>query len=158
MTSGATGQVYGSHYTNHFISGWQSNLNTPGALQVKYLNELFGSLSWWNLVPDQTHQVVTSGYGSYNGGNGNLPAANYCTTAWATDGSLAVVYNPAGSALTVNLAKFSRPVAARWYDPSNGTYASISGSPFANSGSQVFPTPGTNHDGNLDWVLLLQAN
>jgi hypothetical protein len=158
MTSGATGQLYGSTFTNHFISGWKSNLNTPGALEVKYVAQLFASLPWSNLVPDQTHQIVTSGFGTYNGGNGNLPAANYCTTAWVTDGSLAVIYDPAGNALTVNLAKFSRPVTVRWYDPSNGTYTSISGSPFANTGLHVFPTPGTNHDGNSDWVLVLQAN
>jgi hypothetical protein len=156
MTSGATGQFYGSHYTNHFVSGWQSNMNTPGALEIVHLTQFFGSLPWWNLVPDQTHQIVTSGYGTPNGSNGNLPVANYVTTAWVTDGSLAVVYDPAGNALTVNLAKFSGPVTARWYDPSNGTYTAISGSPFANSGSHVFSTPGSNHDGNTDWVLLLE--
>jgi hypothetical protein len=156
MTSGATGQLYGSHYTNHFLPGWKLNMNTPGALEIKYLMQLFGSLPWWNLVPDQTHQIVTSGYGTYNGSSGNLPASHYSTTAWVTDGSLAVVYDPAGNALTVNLAKFSGPATARWYDPSNGTYTSITGSPFANSGSHVFSTPGTNHDGQSDWVLVLQ--
>jgi hypothetical protein len=156
MTSGATGQFYGSRYTNHFNSGWQSNMNTPGALETAYVTQLFGSLPWWNLVPDQTHQIVTSGFGTYNGSNGNLTAANYSTTAWVTDGSLAVIYDPAGNALTVNLTKFSGPVTARWYDPSNGAYTSITGSPFANSGSHVFSTPGTNHDGQSDWVLVLE--
>jgi uncharacterized protein DUF4038/collagenase-like protein with putative collagen-binding domain len=156
MTSGATGQFYGSHYTNHFNSGWQSNMNTPGALEIVYLTQLFRSLPWWNLVPDQTHQIVTAGYGRYNGSNGNLPAANYATTVWVPDGSLAVVYDPAGSALTVNLAKFTGPVTARWYDPSTGTYTAIAGSPFANSGSHVFSTPGLNKDGQSDWVLVLQ--
>jgi hypothetical protein len=156
MTSGATGQFYGSSYTNHFLSGWQTHLNTPGALEIKYVAQLFGSLPWWNLVPDQTHQIVTSGFGTYNSDNANLTASNYATTAWVTDGSLAVVYDPAGNALTVNLAKFSGPVTARWYDPSNGTFTAITGSPFANSGSHVFSTPGANHDGNPDWVLVLQ--
>jgi len=156
MTSGATGQFYGSHYTNHFNSGWQANMNTPGALEIVYLTQLFRSLPWWNLVPDQTHQIVTAGYGTPNGSSGNLPAANYSTTVWAPDGSLAVVYDPAGNALTVNLAKFSGPVTARWYDPSNGTYTPIAGSPFANGGSQVFSTPGQNHDGQSDWVLVLE--
>jgi len=156
MTSGATGQFYGSSYTNHFNSGWQTNMNTPGALEMKYIRQLLTTLPWQNLVPDQTHQIVTSGFGTYNAGNGNLPTANYATTAWVTDGSLAVVYDPAGNALTVNLAKFSGPVTARWYDPSNGTYTAIAGSPFANSGSHVFSTPGANHDANPDWVLVLQ--
>jgi hypothetical protein len=156
MTSGATGQFYGAHSTNHFLTGWQTNMNTPGALEIVYLTQLFRSLPWWNLVPDQTHQIVTAGFGTYNGSDGNLPAANYSTTAWVPDGSLAVVYDPAGNALTVNLAMFSGPVTARWYDPSNGTYTSIAGSPFANSGSHVFSTPGKNNDGQSDWVLVLE--
>jgi len=156
MTSGATGQFYGSYYTNHFNSGWQTKMNSPGALEIVYLTQLFRSLPWWNLVPDQTHQVVTAGYGTYNGSNGNLPASNYSTTAWVPDGSLAVIYDPAGNALTVNLAKFSGPVTAGWYDPSNGTYTSIAGSPFANAGSHVFSTPGKNHDAQSDWVLVLE--
>ncbi len=158
MTSGATGQLYGSHYTNHFISGWQTNMATPGALQTAYVAKLFGSYPWWNLVPDQTHQIVTSGYGTYNGSNGNLTFANYVTAAWVPDGSLAIVYDPAGSSLTVNLAKFNAPVTAGWYDPSNGTFTVIAGSPFANSGTYQLVPKGLNNDGEKDWVLVLEVN
>ena len=34
MLSGATGQIYGNHYTWTFTSGWQSNLDTPGVAQL----------------------------------------------------------------------------------------------------------------------------
>jgi hypothetical protein len=70
---------------------------------------------------------------------------------------LALTYCPNASTLTVNLAKFSGPVTAQWYDPSNGTYTAISGSPFPNSGTQDFITPGNNHDGDPDWVLAMSA-
>ena len=40
----------------------------------------FLTASWWNLVPDATHTVVTAGYGTYNGSNMNLTTATYCTT------------------------------------------------------------------------------
>ena len=162
MTSGAVGQLYGSHYT-WTLSGplggqdWWQYLDSPGALELANLNKFFRSIPWWKLVPDQTHQIVTAGYGTYNGGNLNLTTANYATTAWIPDGSLAIVYDPAGSTLTVNLGAFTSAVLAQWYDPSNGTYTTITGSPFPNSGSMNFSTPGSNNDGQTDWVLRLTA-
>jgi fibronectin type 3 domain-containing protein len=158
MLSGGTGQIYGNHYTWTFIPGWQSFLNSPGALEIQYINQLFGSVSWWQLVPDSTHQVVTAGYGTYDGSNQNLTTATYCTTSWITSGSLALTYCPNPSRLTVDLAQFSGPVTAQWYDPSNGTYTAVPGAPFPNSGNQDFTTPGNNHDGDPDWVLVLKGS
>ena len=158
MTSGATGQLYGNKYIWPFASGWQNFLGSPGTLELAYVNKLFHSIPWWNLVPDQSHQIVIAGFGTYNSGNGNLPIADYVTTAWVPDGSLAIIYDPAGNALTVNLAKFSQPVTAAWYDPSNGTFNTIAGSPFPNSGTQQFTPLGTNIDGDRDWVLVLEVN
>src|SRR5215468_9406094 len=34
MLSGATGQLYGNHYTWTFESEWEQNLNTPGIRQL----------------------------------------------------------------------------------------------------------------------------
>lgn len=110
------------------------------------------------LGPGPTHQVVTSGFGTYSAGSLDLPLSNYTTTAWITDGSASVSCDPAGSPLTVNLAKFHLPVTAAWYDLSYGTCAEVTGSPFANSGLKVFTTPGLNHDNDTNWVLLLQAH
>jgi hypothetical protein len=157
-TSGATGQFYGSYYTNYFNTGWKTDMATPGALQTSFLARLLSSYSWWNLVPDQTHQIITAGYGTYNGSKGSLPLANYVTTAGVPDGSLANAYDPAGNSLTVNLAKFNAPVTAGWYDPSNGTFAVIAGSPFANSGTYQFVPKGLNNGGDKDWVLVLEVN
>ncbi|PYT48078.1 MAG: hypothetical protein DMG44_16195 [Acidobacteria bacterium] len=158
MTSGACGQLYGNHYTWTFLPGWQNFLDSPGTLELAYWTKLFNSIPWWNLVPDQSHQIVTSGYGTYNGSNGNLPNADYVTTAWITDGSLAIVYDPAGNTLTVNLQKFNQSVTAAWYDPSNGIFTPISGSPFPNSGTIQLTPPGKNHDGDSDWVLVLTTS
>jgi hypothetical protein len=72
-----------------------------------------------------------------------------------TTGSFALAYCPNEATLTVNLAEFSGPVKAQWYDPSNGTYTAIAGSPFSNSGTQNFTSPGNNHDGDPDWVLYI---
>ena len=53
--------------------------------------------------------------------------------------------------------QFCGPVTARWYDPTSAHVPNISGSPFPNSGSHNFATPGNNSAGDPDWVLLLQA-
>src|SRR5262245_44414606 len=41
LLSGATGQLYGNHYTWPFLSGWQNNLDTPGSTQMGYTKALF---------------------------------------------------------------------------------------------------------------------
>ena len=157
MTSGATGQFYGNHYTWAFITGWKSYLDSPGALEIQYLVNFFKSHQWWNLVPDTTHQVVTAGYGTYTGSELNIENSDYCTVAWLTNGTHAVAYCPTTTTLTVDLSKLSGKIFAWWYDPSNGTYSLIPGSPFTNVGMHNFATPGANHDGNKDWVLSLDT-
>jgi hypothetical protein len=161
LLSGATGQLYGNHYTWQFIcpqrddsgnciGGWKDELNTPGQQQMAYVKALFESRRWYDLVPDQTHTVVTDGLGTYG-------TADYVTAARTPDGTLAMAYVPSSRTLTVDLSSFSGPVTARWYDPTAGTYTSIPGSPYANIGSQQFSTPGTNAGGDDDWVLVLEV-
>ena len=156
MLSGGFGQFYGNHYT--VTSTWPSdgNLDTPGVTELAFFRNLFSAYSWWSLVPDQSHAFVTGGYGTYNGSDGNIPNATYCTTAFSADGSLAMTYCPTNTTLTVNMAAMAGAATAQWYDPSNGSYLPISGSPFANSGTHQFTTPGKNHAGDGDWVLVLK--
>ncbi len=158
MTSGGAGHVWGNTHVNHSdltSPTWQSQLNTPATAQVALLTNLFNKYQWWTLVPDVSHQVVTGGFGTANPNNENLYNASYATTAWS--GSLAITYTPISTTLTVNMANFSKPMAASWYDPTTGNSTAIAGGPFANSGAQSFTTPGTAHsDGTNDWVLVLQ--
>jgi hypothetical protein len=58
----------------------------------------------------------------------------------------------------VNLASLKAPASAKWFDPTNGAYTSIAGQPFPNSGSKQFTPPDKNHDGDSDWMLLLDAS
>jgi chitodextrinase len=161
LFSGGTSQLYGNRYTWTFngpkgASNWQSFLDSPGAMQIQYFNALLQGLSWWNMVPDSTHVVVTAGYGNYDASNLNLTTNTFSPTAWVIDGSLAMTYDVTGAALTVNMAQFKSAVTARWYDPTNGTYTPITGSPFANNGTMVFTPPGRNSTGDPDWILVLQ--
>jgi hypothetical protein len=162
MTSGACGQLYGNHYTWTFdgpqgSSNWKSFLDSPGTAELAYWSKLFESVPWWKLVPDTQKKIVTAGYGTYAGTNGNLPNATYVTTAYDPGGSVAVIYDVAGAALTVDLTQLKGPVTAAWYDPSQAVSSPVAGSPFPNSGSHVFTTPGKNHDGQADWVLVLTS-
>jgi hypothetical protein len=80
------------------------------------------------------------------------------TAAKTPDGTLAVVYTPVGHTLTVALNNFSNRVTAHWYDPNANTFTGISGSPFPNTRTHNFTTPGNNGAGDGDWVLLLEAS
>ena len=156
MLSGATGQLYGNHYTWTFISGWQQNLNTPGVKQLKYMKKLFAPRQWWSLVPDQTHTVVIAGYGTF-ADSGSIHDNDYVTTARVPDGSLVMAFCPTTTTITVDMTQMKGQTTARWFDPSNNTFTTIQGSPFGNTGTHDFTAPGKNGDGNLDWVLVLES-
>ncbi|HVP10013.1 MAG TPA: DUF4038 domain-containing protein [Phycisphaerae bacterium] len=156
ILSGATGQLYGNHYTWTFTGGWESHLDTPGAIQMAYLKALFEPRAWCNLIPDQDHTLVTAGNGTFSS-SGYVEDNSYLTAARTADGTLAMAYMPTIRDITVNLAEMSAPVTARWYDPTNGLFAPIAGSPFPNSGSHVFSPPGNNGDGDGDWLLVLET-
>jgi chitodextrinase len=55
------------------------------------------------------------------------------------------------------MTKLAAPAQAWWYDPTNGTFAAIPGSPFANAGTHTFTPSGSHGDGSADWVLVLEA-
>src|SRR5206468_7153755 len=138
-------------------SGWQNSIDTPGVRQLGFLRGLLAARRWYDLVPDQDQSVVTAGYGTYTASNGDVNTDTYATTARIPDGTLVMTYMPTLRSITVNMAKLAATATARWFDPSNGAFVSIAGSPFANSGSRSFTPPGNNADGDDDWVLVLEA-
>ena len=83
--------------------------------------------------------------------------SDYLTAAQTPDGKLVMAYMPSTRTVTVDMTKLAGPVTARWYDPSNGVYTPIRGSPFTNTGSRQFTPTGRNSDGDGDWVLVLEA-
>jgi hypothetical protein len=116
---------------------------------MAYLPTLLNGRAWWTLVPDINHTVLTAGVSS---------GTDQAATARASDGSFVLAYLPSARSVTVNLAQLSGPnVNARWYDPANGTYTSIAGSPFAASGSRGFSPAASNSSGFGDWVLVLES-
>jgi hypothetical protein len=160
LLSGACGYVFGNAYVWPLADGWEQNLDTTGVREFGYCQDLFSSLPWPSLVPDQTHLLVTSGYGTF--WSGGTPSAgisqnDYATAASTPDGKLALVYVPTSRTITVDLTRLSGAVTARWYDPTAGSYQSIAGSPFPNSASHAFAVPGVHADGASDWILVLEV-
>jgi hypothetical protein len=131
-------------------SAWPNWLNSAGSMGMMHAKNLFTSKAWTDLVPDFSHTTLTAGYGS-------LGQADYVAAARTSNGNLLLAYTPSVKALTVDMARFTSTVTARWYDPTNGNYSNISGSPFANSGSRQFTPAGNNAAGAGDWVLVLEA-
>jgi Protein of unknown function (DUF4038)/Putative collagen-binding domain of a collagenase len=158
LTAGAlAGHMYGSYWIDRFDAAWQSHLNTQCVRELGYFNAFTTSVAWYNLVPDQNHSLVTAGYGIFNDNNVHLSQVDFVTAAKSADGSLAVIYTPVAHTMTVAMNNFIGPVTAKWFDPTNNTFTTVSGSPFPNVGTHNFTTPGNNSAGAPDWVLLLQA-
>jgi hypothetical protein len=120
-----------------------------------YFKNFLNSIRWYDLVPDQSHTFLTAGYGTFSD-SGHVGDNNYAAGLRTRDGTLGVVYTPVSHTLTIAMSGFAGPVTARWYDPTADMFTNISGSPFPNSGSHNFTTPGNNSAGDPDWVLLLQ--
>jgi len=164
MLSGAVGQLYGNHYTWTFLPDWQKFLDSPGIVQLGYMENLFGARKWYDLAPDQTHGFVTAGYGSFvsnsppaTASSGRFGGNDYVTAALTADGSLGMAYLPQGGTITVAMSKLRNPITARWFDPSANTFTAIAGSPFSNAGTQRFTPPGHNSAGDRDWVMVLET-
>lgn len=154
--SGTTGQLYGSAYSWRLQGDWKDNLDTIGILELSWVNELMSTRAWYNLVPDRKHQVLKRGYGTFSQDD-PIPDDTYATAAATPDGTLAMAYLPDIRRVTIDMSKFSGPVTARWFDPTNNTASVISGSPFLNTGTQRFTPSGPNSAGDEDWVLLLEV-
>jgi len=147
--SGGTGHVTGNNPIWYFGTGWQTALSSRASITLPHLRSLIDSLAWWTLLPDTNNTFLTAGAGA---------GVSRAVAARASTGSFALAYTPSVRALTFNLAQLAGPnVRARWYDPTNGSYVTVAGSPFPASGSQVFTPTGNNSSGFGDWALVLDS-
>jgi Protein of unknown function (DUF4038)/Putative collagen-binding domain of a collagenase len=158
VLSGAAGQIFGNNPIWHFDSGglypapvtWQEALSSRGAQSMTHLHDLLTSLPWWQLEPDRSGAFLTAGL---KGGSERAVAAR------SADHSFALIYLPSSRVITVDLRQLAGPcVSARWYDPADGQFLTVAGSPVDASGPREFGGDlGRNSSGFEDWVLLLRS-
>ena len=149
------GYIAGNGYVWPFVDPWKKHLDTPGAMDMQRLNGFIRSIPWWELVPSGLggmRTLITSG-----GGTDTDP--NYVAAAATPSGTLFVAYLPPTheKTITVNTVGMGKSLVASWFDPTNGKYSNIPGSPFANSGEIKFTQENTNSRGDKDWVLVLSS-
>lgn len=154
--SGAAGQIFGNNPIWHFDgpgihpapNEWRQAMRGTGSKSMKFLRKLFDSFKWHNLVPDVDGSLLVSGVGS---------GETRAVAALDKKKKFALVYIPTSRSVTIDLDAFAgSAIVARWYDPSNGKYKAVSGSPFDSQGSKSFLTPGNNSSGSGDWVLVFK--
>jgi hypothetical protein len=151
ILGGATGQLMGINPVWSFASGWQRALDSPGAVTLRHLRDLFAARPWWTLEPDSNGTLLTGGRGF---GSEDAAAA-----AVSTDGSFAIAYLPGVRDVTLDLRRLAGPrVTAWWYDPTSGAYATVAGAPFSRSAAISFRPATLNSLGRGDWVLLLESS
>ncbi len=142
ILSGATGQFMGNRPIWLFDPGWEAALDYVGSQDMTRLKELFTSRPWYQLVPDDKHEVVVDGLGEFRG-------LDYLAAARTTDGATVIAYMPTSREITVDMTKVAgKEAKAWWFDPRTGKSHSIGTVP--TSGKHKFAPPGEG-----DWVLLL---
>jgi Protein of unknown function (DUF4038)/Putative collagen-binding domain of a collagenase len=146
LLTGADGQFFGNGAIWGFWS-WQAALESPGAVGMSHVRDLFAGRRWTGLVPDAGHHVMME-----TADSGTSDAA---ALASAADGTLAIAYLPAGRPAAIALKKLATPLQSRWYDPSSGTYSTADGVS-GSTGLAVFTPPRANAAGDGDWVLVLE--
>lgn len=147
---GGFGHVFGNNPLWHFegptlypFEGtWREAMDRPGSVDMMYWGRLFRSRSWFDLVPDQDHRVVTAGLGEIEG-------TDYLAAGRTHDGSTVIAYLPTSRTIRVDMTRIAgSEVKSWWFDPRKGV-ASDAGT-FPASGTQEFTPPGEG-----DWVLVL---
>jgi chitodextrinase len=149
VLSGATlGHLFGSCPIWNFGStasfcgstNWRAQLNSTGSRTLGYVGRLFTTRAFAQLIPDQSHAVLTAGYQS---------GSSYAATAITEDGSTAIAYLPSQRSVTINMARIAgTTVRAWWFNP--GTAQSTLIGDFPATGSRSFTPPSGG-----DWVLVL---
>lgn len=172
LLSGATGHIFGSEHVWAFggprgspgqpLPGndWRAGMNRQPSREMVHVRKLFEGRAWHELAPDQDHTVITKGYGTF-GADDVTPGGDYVTAARTGDGRLVMAYVPStrteARTLTVDMTRLAGSADGKWFNPTDGKYHAIAGSPLGNTGLREFTTPGDNGTATNDWVLVLET-
>lgn len=171
LASGARGCTSGTH------AAWMWDTMTGTAAPLCVANDPYGTwfsstagkirtffeslVNWWALLPDTSNLLVTAGRGTkvttFASGHGTRwpasplpPTSNYVAASRTADKTLAVIYMPYGTTITIDQTRMAAGYGAKWVDPVTcATTPAVVGATY-NSTAQ-----GNNSAGNPDWVLVL---
>ncbi|MCX7047678.1 MAG: DUF4038 domain-containing protein, partial [Candidatus Sumerlaeota bacterium] len=115
---------------------WREAMNFPGSTQMGYMVELFTSVEWWRLRPDEKLIAQPP--------QGSEDAARYMSAARSEKGDLAMIYLPVGGAVTINAQSLAQGLKAEWFDPRSGKRT-----PAASAQANEYKAPD-----EMDWVLV----
>jgi hypothetical protein len=142
LLCGAIGQFFGNMPIWLFDPGWEAAMDGTGSADMARLQVLFRSRPWYELVPDEKHEVVVDGLGEFNG-------LDYLAAARTADGGTVMAYMPSSRTCTVDMARVAGKTAkAWWFNPRTGE--STSAGDYPASGKRQFTPPAEG-----DWVLVL---
>ncbi|MHC3366652.1 DUF4038 domain-containing protein [Rhodococcus aetherivorans] len=155
LTSGSPGEFRGSDDWE-FRDGWESRLDTPAVTQLEAIRDLWASWAWWQLVPDVDEPFVLDGRGTRSTDDEMVDVLDddYVTAARTPDGSLAVVYVPTQRTIRLERALIPPGATLGWIDPADAAAPSL---PAEIDRDGNVATPGTNVDGDRDWLLVVEA-
>jgi hypothetical protein len=117
---------------------WREAMNLPGSTHLSHAKRMLVTLPWSEMTP-----TVTLAEGAV-------------VAATTSDGRYALILTIHGKPFTVDGAKVSRPVKARWFDPTTGEQIRIEPNPFDGNERPKLAAPGLNGAGDDDWVLILE--
>ena len=155
LTSGSPGEFRGSDDWE-FRDGWESRLDTPAVTQLEAIRDLWASWAWWRLVPDVDEPFVLDGRGTRSTDDEMVDVLDddYVTAARTPDGSLAVVYVPTQRTSRLERALIPPGATLGWIDPADAAAPSL---PAEIDRDGNVAIPGTNVDGDRDWLLVVEA-
>jgi hypothetical protein len=111
---GGNGHCMGNKPIWLFDPGWEAALDLPGSVAMAHWGAYFRALPWADLLPDFSHEIVTSGLGETRG-------LDRVTAAATADRRLAVAYLPVQRPITVQAGALAGPnVRAEWFEPATG--------------------------------------
>jgi hypothetical protein len=139
---GSCGYFFGVTPVWGFDKNWPYYLNSQGSMDLKRAGEFFNSRKWYDLIPDNDHKTLISGYG-------DIGDASYAAAGRMSNGSTVIVYTPDQRELTIDMTRISgKKSHGWWYQPSSGETYDLG--LFTNTGSHLFNPPSSG-----DWLLVL---
>lgn len=125
------------HEGSGLAKPWHEALHLPGSRDLAHVSDLFTSLDWWTLRPDQ--ELLQSQPG------GDDPT-RHVAAARSEAGDLAVVYLPVGGSVTLRPDALRSDLQAEWFNPRTGRRT-----PAGSAAQRTFTAPDRE-----DWVLVLR--